>query len=62
MGPEHSTYTKLKQLFGQMISSTIAILHFDGSFNVDLMEFQTILAHYSNMHFPTGTYSPVCLS
>lgn len=41
---EHPTYTKLKQPIGQMVSSSTAIPHFDGSFNVDLVAFQTILA------------------
>ena len=57
MDTEYPTYTKFKQPIGQMASSTTAISHFDGSFNVDLMAFQTILAYYSHNHFPMVTYS-----
>ncbi|KHN83487.1 Tubulin alpha-3 chain [Toxocara canis] len=42
-----------------VVSSVTASLRFDGSLNVDLMEFQTNLVPYPRIHFPLAAYAPV---
>ena len=49
---ERPTYTNLNRLIGQIVSSIMASLQFDGALNVDLMEFQTNLVPYPRIHFP----------
>ena len=53
------TYTNLNRLIAQITSSITSSLRFDGSLNVDLNEFQTILVPYPRIHFPLAAYNPV---
>lgn len=46
-------------MIGQIVSSIIASLRFDGVLNVDLTEFQTNLVPCPHIHFPLVTYAPV---
>merc|ERR1719333_2029415 len=48
---ERPTYTNLKRLLAQVISSLTASLRFDGALNVDITEFQTNLVPYPRIHF-----------
>ncbi|VDM49441.1 unnamed protein product [Toxocara canis] len=59
LGVERPSYTNLNRLFSQVVSSVTASLRFDGSLNVDLMEFQTNLVPYPRIHFPLAAYAPV---
>jgi len=56
---ERPTYTNLKRLIGQIVSSITALLCFHGALNVGLIEFQTNLVLYLCMHFLLATYAPV---
>lgn len=56
---ECPSYLNLNRLIAQVVSSITASLRFDGSLNVDLMEFQTNLVPYPRIHFPLVTYSPI---
>ncbi|XP_060923377.1 tubulin alpha-8 chain-like [Limanda limanda] len=56
---ERPFYTSLNRLIGQVSSSITASLRFDGSLNVDLIEFQTNLVPYPRIHFPLASYAPV---
>ncbi|XP_019867254.1 tubulin alpha-1D chain [Aethina tumida] len=56
---ERPTYTNLNRLLGQIVSSITASLRFEGSLNVDLVEFQTNLVPYPRIHFPLATYAPI---
>uniref|UniRef100_A0A0A9VWL8 Tubulin alpha chain n=1 Tax=Lygus hesperus TaxID=30085 RepID=A0A0A9VWL8_LYGHE len=53
------TYTNLNRLLAQVVSSITASLRFEGSLNVDLIEFQTNLVPYPRIHFPLITYAPI---
>ncbi|GLV31755.1 alpha-Tubulin at 84B [Carabus blaptoides fortunei] len=52
------TYTNINRLLGQVVSAVTASLRFEGSVNVDLIEFQTNLVPYPRIHFPLLTYAP----
>jgi tubulin alpha len=56
---ERPSYTNINRLLGQIVSSITASLRFDGSLNVDLVEFQTNLVPYPRIHFPLVSYAPV---
>ena len=56
---ERPSYTNLNRLISQVVSSVTASLRFEGSLNVDLIEFQTNLVPYPRIHFPLVTYAPV---
>ncbi|XP_075860727.1 tubulin alpha-1C chain-like [Microcebus murinus] len=56
---EHPTYTNLNWVIGQIVSSIIASLRFDGALNVDFTEFQTNLVPYPCIPFLLLTYSPI---
>ena len=56
---ERPSYTSLNRIISQIVSSITASLRFDGSLNVDLIEFQTNLVPYPRIHFPLATYSPI---
>jgi len=53
---ERPSYTNLKRLIGQIVSSITASLRFDGAMNVDLTEFQTDFVPSPRIHFPLVTY------
>lgn len=55
---ERPTYTNVNRLITQAVSSITASLRFDGSLNVDLLEFQTNLVPYPRIHFPLCCYAP----
>ena len=56
---ERPVYTNLNRLIAQVVSSVTASLRFEGSLNVDLIEFQTNLVPYPRIHFPLVSLSPV---
>ncbi|POI26568.1 hypothetical protein CIB84_009682 [Bambusicola thoracicus] len=56
---ERPTYTNLKGLIEQIVSSITASLCFHGALNVGLTEFQTNLVLYLRIHFLLATYAPV---
>ena len=56
---ERPGYVNLNRLVSQIVSSITASLRFDGSLNVDLIEFQTNLVPYPRIHFPLMTYAPI---
>ncbi|XP_072932944.1 tubulin alpha chain-like isoform X2 [Epargyreus clarus] len=52
------TYTNLNRLIAQVISCMTASLRFEGSLNVELVEFRTNLIPYPRIHFPLVTFAP----
>ena len=59
LGIQRPTYTNLNQIISQAVSSLTASTRFDGTLNVDLAEFQTILVPYKRLHFPVVSYAPI---
>ncbi|MQL96481.1 hypothetical protein Taro_029159 [Colocasia esculenta] len=59
---ERPTYTNLKRLVSQVISSLTASLRFDGTLNVDITEFQTNLVPYPRIHFMLSSCAPPVIS
>ncbi|KAG8707793.1 alpha-tubulin [Ceratobasidium sp. 423] len=51
--------TNLNRSIAQVVSSVTASLHFDGSLNVDLNEFQTDLVPFPCIHFPLTAHAPI---
>lgn len=58
LGVEHPTYTSINRLISQAVSSITASLRFEGTLNVDLIEFQTNLVPYPRIHFPMTAFAP----
>ncbi|XP_033635084.1 tubulin alpha-2/alpha-4 chain-like [Asterias rubens] len=56
---QRPTYSNLNRLIAQVVSSITASLRFEGSLNIDLIEFQTNLVPYPRIHFPLASYAPV---
>ncbi|RVE49223.1 hypothetical protein evm_006115 [Chilo suppressalis] len=52
------TYTNLNRLVAQVMSCMTASLRFEGSLNVELVEFRTNLIPYPRIHFPLVTFAP----
>ncbi|XP_045769701.1 tubulin alpha chain-like isoform X2 [Maniola jurtina] len=52
------TYTNLNRLIAQVVSGMTASLRFEGSLNVELVEFRTNLIPYPRIHFPLVTFAP----
>ncbi|XP_060801573.1 tubulin alpha chain [Amyelois transitella] len=52
------TYTNLNRLIAQVVSCMTASLRFQGSLNVELVEFRTNLIPYPRIHFPLVTFAP----
>lgn len=52
------TYVNINRMIVQVVSAVTASLRFEGSVNVDLLEFQTNLVPYPRIHFPLVTYAP----
>ncbi|XP_035450180.1 tubulin alpha chain isoform X2 [Spodoptera frugiperda] len=52
------TYTNLNRLIAQVVSCMTASMRFEGSLNVELVEFRTNLVPYPRIHFPLVTFAP----
>ncbi|KAI8422076.1 hypothetical protein MSG28_009966 [Choristoneura fumiferana] len=52
------TYTNLNRLVAQVVSCMTASMRFEGSLNVELVEFRTNLIPYPRIHFPLVTFAP----
>ncbi|KAG7299232.1 Tubulin alpha-1C chain [Plutella xylostella] len=52
------TYTNLNRLIAQVLSCMTASIRFEGSMNIQLVEFQTNLVPYPRIHFPLVTFAP----
>ncbi|CAH0682923.1 unnamed protein product [Spodoptera exigua] len=52
------TYTNLNRLIAQVVSCMTASMRFEGSLNVQLVEFRTNLVPYPRIHFPLVTFAP----
>ncbi|KAI1789721.1 hypothetical protein LXA43DRAFT_892374, partial [Ganoderma leucocontextum] len=48
------------RLIAQVVSSITASLHFDGSLNIDLNEFQSNLVPFPPIHFPVASSLGSC--
>jgi len=59
MAVDKPTYTNLNRIIAQTVSSITASLRFEGSLNVDLVEFQHNLVPYPRIHFPLVSYAPI---
>lgn len=55
---ERPSYININRLLSQVVSSLTGSLRFDGSLNVDLMEFQTNLVPYPRIHYPVIAFAP----
>ncbi|XP_063362543.1 tubulin alpha-1 chain-like [Cydia amplana] len=52
------TYTNLNRLIAQVVSCMTASMRFEGSLNVELVEFRTNLIPYPRIHYPLVTFAP----
>lgn len=55
---ERPSSNNLNALVAQAFSSVSSSLRFEGTLNVDLVEFQTNLVPFPDIHFPIVSYSP----
>ena len=56
---ERPSYTNLNRLIAQVVSSLTASLRFDGSLNVDINDFPTVLVPYPRLHLLISSYAPL---
>ena len=53
------SYINLNRLVAQVISSLTVSMRFGGALNSDLIEFQTNLVPYPQVHFLSTSYAPI---
>ncbi|KAG8704489.1 alpha-tubulin [Ceratobasidium sp. 394] len=58
LGVSSPSFTNLNCLIPQVVSSVTASLRFDGSLNVDLNEFHSLVP-FPRIHFPLAAYAPI---
>jgi tubulin alpha len=56
---ERPSYKNLNRLVAQVVSSLTASLRFDGSLNVDINDFPTVLVPYPRLHLLISSYAPL---
>jgi tubulin alpha len=56
---ERPSYTNLNRLIAQVVSSLTASLRFEGSLNVDINDFPTVLVPYPRLHMLISAYAPL---
>jgi len=56
---ERPSYKNLNRLIAQVVSSLTASLRFDGSLNVDINDFPTVLVPYPRLHMLISAYAPL---
>merc|ERR1712176_5754 len=56
---ERPSYINLNRLVAQVVSSLTASLRFDGSLNVDINDFPTVLVPYPRLHMLVSAYAPL---
>jgi len=56
---ERPSYKNLNRLIAQVVSSLTASLRFDGSLNVDINDFPTVLVPYPRLHMLMSAYAPL---
>jgi tubulin alpha len=56
---ERPSYQNLNRLIAQVVSSLTASLRFEGSLNVDINDFPTVLVPYPRLHMLISAYAPL---
>jgi tubulin alpha len=56
---ERPSYNNLNRLIAQVVSSLTASLRFEGSLNVDINDFPTVLVPYPRLHMLISAYAPL---
>lgn len=56
---ERPSYKNLNRLIAQVVSSLTASLRFEGSLNVDINDFPTVLVPYPRLHMLISAYAPL---